>query len=144
MPLIVLAVIFHVSGLWLFSSVAMRTENPVFRDTRSYWLFALDLGAAVLLVATLHAAEALGWAIAYTALGALPDIHLAMLYSLNAMTTYGHENSNLEIHWRLMGALEALNGMLLFGLSTAFLFAVAQRVLPRFADEGSANRTRSR
>ena len=30
----------------------------------------------------------------------------------------------------MMGALEALNGMLLFGLTTAFLFAMIQRVLP--------------
>ena len=29
-----------------------------------------------------------------------------------------------------MGALEALNGMLLFGLTTAFLFAMIQRVWP--------------
>jgi hypothetical protein len=36
----------------------------------------------------------------------------------------------LEAHWQLMGALEALNGMLLFGLTTAFLFAVIQKVWP--------------
>jgi hypothetical protein len=51
-----------------------------------------------------------------------------MLYSLNAMTSYGHENLSLEDHWHLLGALEALNGTLLFGLSTAFLFAVIQKV----------------
>ena len=32
----------------------------------------------------------------------------------------------LERHWQTMGALEALDGMLLFGISTAFIFAVAQ------------------
>ena len=34
------------------------------------------------------------------------------------MTSYGHANLFLEEHWQLMGALEALNGMLLFGLTT--------------------------
>jgi hypothetical protein len=53
-----------------------------------------------------------------------------MLYSLSAMTTYGHANLYLKDQWRLMGALEALNGMLLFGLTTAFLFAMIQRVWP--------------
>jgi hypothetical protein len=52
-----------------------------------------------------------------------------VLYSLNAITSYGHENLHLEDRWHLMGALEALNGWLLFGLTTAFLFAVLQRVL---------------
>lgn len=51
-----------------------------------------------------------------------------MLYSLNAMTSYGHENMALEAHWKLMGALEALNGWLLFGLTTAFLFAMIEKV----------------
>ena len=51
-----------------------------------------------------------------------------MLYSLSAMTSYGHANLCLEEKWQLMGALEALNGMLLFGFTTAFLFAMIQRV----------------
>ena len=53
-----------------------------------------------------------------------------MLYSLSAMMTYGHANLNLKDHWQLIGALEALNGMLLFGLTTAFLFAMIQRIWP--------------
>ncbi len=53
-----------------------------------------------------------------------------MLYSLSAMTTYGHANLFLKTRWQLMGALEALNGMLSFGLTTAFLFAIIQRVWP--------------
>jgi hypothetical protein len=53
-----------------------------------------------------------------------------MLYSLSALTTYGHASSSLTEHWRMLGALEALNGMLLFGLTTAFLFAMIQQVWP--------------
>jgi hypothetical protein len=51
-----------------------------------------------------------------------------MLYSLSAMTTYGHENLHLKDRWQLMGAFEALSGTLLFGLKTAFLFAVIREV----------------
>jgi len=50
-----------------------------------------------------------------------------MLYSLNAITSYGHSNLQLAAHWQLMGAVEALNGMLLFGLTTAFLYGVLRR-----------------
>jgi hypothetical protein len=44
------------------------------------------------------------------------------------MTTYGHANLFLEDRWALLGAIKALNGMLLFGLTTAFLFAIIQHV----------------
>ena len=56
-----------------------------------------------------------------------------MLYSLNAITSYGHTNLSLENYWHLMGALEALNGWLLFGLSTAFLFGVIEKVWSVFS-----------
>ena len=63
-----------------------------------------------------------------------------MLYSLGALTTYGHASIFLAEHWRMLGALEALNGMLLFGLTTAFLFAMIQEVWPL----GSRERRRRR
>ena len=48
-----------------------------------------------------------------------------MLYSLGAITSDG-SNLVLDDHWSLMGAVESLNGILLFGLTTAFLFAMIQ------------------
>ena len=64
----------------------------------------------------------------YFLLGALPNRKNAMLYSLGAMTTYGNAHLNLESQWQLMGSLEALNGWILFGLTTAFLFTVIREV----------------
>ncbi len=86
------------------------------------------MGATTLWATVLHALEVGIWAIAYRHLGALPDFKSGMLYSLNAMTSYGHESLFLEPHWQLMGALEALNGWLLFGLTTAFLFGIIQKI----------------
>jgi hypothetical protein len=59
-------------------------------------------------------------------LEALPDGATAKLYSLNALTAYGHTNVQLEQKWQLMGAMESLNGWILFGLSTAYLFLLIQ------------------
>ena len=56
------------------------------------------------------------------------------------MTTYGHESVSLEPQWQMMGALEALNGMLLFGLTTAFLFAMIQEVWPLAIRQGRRGR----
>jgi hypothetical protein len=43
------------------------------------------------------------------------------------MTSYGHENLRLNDQWEMLGAVEALNGLILFGLTTAFLFTVLNR-----------------
>jgi len=88
------------------------------------------MGFAALLAILLLAFEAALWAAAYQGLGALPDGRSALLYSLNAITAYGHTQLVLAPHWRLMGALEALNGMLLFGLTTAFLYGHIRQVWP--------------
>ena len=55
------------------------------------------------------------------------DFRSARLCSLNAITSYGHTYLALPDHWHLMGAMKALNGWLLFGLTTAFLLAVIEK-----------------
>jgi hypothetical protein len=56
----------------------------------------------------------------------------AILYSVDSMTTRGSSNGlYLDRQWRVMGATEAGDGMLLFGVSTAFLFYVMVRVWKR-------------
>jgi hypothetical protein len=82
-------------------------------------------------VAILHGIEGVFWAGAYCFLRALPNTRSAMLYSLNAMTSYGHENLRLTPKWEMLGALESLNGWILFGLTTAFLYSVIQKAGPR-------------
>jgi hypothetical protein len=70
--------------------------------------------------------EAAIWAAAYVWLGALGSLTDAVLYSLDSMTTRGASGLTLAPHWQMMGALEAANGMLLFGISTAYIFAEMQ------------------
>jgi hypothetical protein len=51
-----------------------------------------------------------------------------MLYSVDSITTRGASGLQLKPEWQLMGALEAAGGMLLFGISTAFVFVVIQHI----------------
>jgi hypothetical protein len=124
LPLIVLTVLAHGFGLVAVREhVTGRLTNALGAKS-SLTAFAIVVVATVLLLTVLHALEGGAWAFAYVALGASPDFRTAMLYSLNAMTSYGHADIFLAPHWQMMGALEALNGMMLFGLTTAFLFSV--------------------
>ncbi len=92
--------------------------------------------AIALSLALLHAIESMIWAVVYVQLGALPNAADAELYSVASMTTRGAAGFELEQHWRLLGAAEAGDGMLLFGISTAFLFYVMLRLW-----RGSSQRT---
>jgi len=129
-PLIALNVVIHVFCLAVFTAKVERRLGRLAAGRRFAPTFAAVMGIAVTLVTGLHALEGAVWAAAYRLLDALPDSRSAMLYSLGAMTTYGHADIHLDPKWQMMGALEALNGMLLFGLTTAFLFAMIQRVWP--------------
>jgi hypothetical protein len=125
--LIVLTVVIHILGLGLISE---RTRNilGMMPRRRSILTLVVVTGSATLLATCLHGMEVCIWALAYLIFGASADFNSSILYSLNAITSYGHTDLNLKDHWRLLGALEALNGWLLFGLTTAFLFAVMQTV----------------
>jgi MFS superfamily sulfate permease-like transporter len=131
LPLIVLTVVLHVVGLGLINKQAVRASGNAAQRRHPNALFAMVMGTTTLLATCLHAIEAAIWTVAYRLLHALPDNKSAMLYSLEAITSYGHSNLFLEERWRLMGAMEALNGWLLFGLTTAFLFGIIDRVWGR-------------
>jgi hypothetical protein len=125
-----LTVIFHVLCLGYVSQKSVLIYSDVTKRHHPIGALVVVIGAATLVATLLHALEASMWAIAYRLVGAIPDGKSAMLYSLGAMTTYGHQNLFLEKRWQLMGTIEALNGWLLFGMSTAFLFWVIQEVSP--------------
>ena len=130
MPLIVLTVLAHCFGLIeIREHVVRRLLGPI-DVSPSRAAFGSVAALTVLLLTGLHAIEGGAWAFAYVALGASADPAAAMLYSLSAMTSYGHADIFLAPHWQMMGALEALNGMMLFGLSTAFLYGVLQNHWP--------------
>ena len=130
LPLIVLTVVIHVCGLALIGERVVEALGESADRRRFMFKFATVMGVTSLLATILHGIEGAIWAAAYRFLDALPDNRTAMLYSISAITSYGHANLYLKERWQLMGALEALNGMLLFGLTTAFLFAMIQRAWP--------------
>jgi len=130
LPLTVLNVSLHVIGLGFINAKIIEIVGLIENRRHILMTFALVMGIATLAATLLHGIEAVVWAGAYRALGALPDMRLAMLYSLSAITSYGHTSLNLAAPWQLMGAIEALNGMILLGLTTALLYGMIQRVWP--------------
>jgi hypothetical protein len=82
------------------------------------------IAAIGLSLTVLHGLEAALWAVAYLWLGALDTLVQALLFSVDSMTTRGASGLVLHQHWQFMGAMEAVAGMLMFGISTAYVFQV--------------------
>jgi hypothetical protein len=130
LPLMLLTVVVHVFGLAFINDAAIAILKDIPARRRFMYKFAVVMTTSVLLMIVLHAIEAVAWGLAYLAIGLFPTTRMAMLYSLGAMTGFGAGNLSLPEHWAMMGVLQSLGGLLLFGLTTAFMFAMIQAVWP--------------
>ena len=131
LSLIAVTMAIHATGIafMAFTTVRIRDRMESLSPLRLRRWFAIVvalIGVVGLLLAALHGIEAAVWAAAYLWLGALNSLGEAVLYSVDSISTRGASRLVLDHHWRMMGALEATDGMLLFGISTAYIFTVMQ------------------
>jgi hypothetical protein len=77
----------------------------------------------------LHLGEIGVFALIYVWRGAMGDVTSALYFSAVTYTTTGYGDLVLPATWRLVGAVEALTGILMCGWSTGFFFAVVSRVV---------------
>ncbi len=126
--LVAATVVIHLVGL----DVLMSMTGVHLRWFKTSWLhldrLIVPLGIVLGLFA-LHGVEIWLYAFAYRALGALPDLEQALYFSTGSYSTLGEAGPILPPEWRVVGALEAVNGMLLIGWSTAFLFQVVSHLM---------------
>jgi hypothetical protein len=72
----------------------------------------------------LHVAESSMWAVFYCTAELFPDFETSLYFSLVSYTAIGYGDVVLPQNWRLLGAIQGVSGVLLCGLSTAFIFAI--------------------
>ena len=68
------------------------------------------------------------WGVFYVWQRAMPDLPTSLYFSAVTYTTTGYGDVVLPSEWRLVGAVEALTGILMCGWSTAFFFVVVSRM----------------
>ena len=131
LSLIVLTIAIHTTGVVLMAfgletRIRVHVDKYQLDRLRAIPIVIGHIGAIALILATLHGLEGVLWASAYRLLGALDSFTDASVYSLATMTTFEIQGLALSSRWQMISALEAVNGVLLFGISTAFIFAVMQ------------------
>ena len=107
-------------GRWLAGHTRQAQTAP---------LFLIMLGTATALL-LLHALEALLWALVYYGMperSGLTDFAEALYFSLVTLTTLGYGDVTLNTDLRLLAGMEAMVGIVVFGMTTALLMAVIQR-----------------
>ncbi|MGZ5960730.1 MAG: potassium channel family protein [Rhizomicrobium sp.] len=103
-----------------------HTEQP-----RLHLMAVMVAAAAALVVA--HTLEVLVWALAYAIVGAAPEGSDLLYFAFVNYTTLGYGDITPVPAWRLTGPMTAMNGILLFGWSTAVLFEVMRKTLEHLA-----------
>jgi hypothetical protein len=98
------------------------------------WVNSAFIMATILLALGSHLAQIALWALVLDRSGAVADIGAAIYSSASSYTTSGSDIV-LSPEWKLLGPFEAVDGMLMFGVSTALIFAVLNRLIhARYAD----------
>ena len=123
--LMAISVVVHAAGL---ASSVRRLGRVADAAPSSWpvtsWLF-IRLASWIVL---LHLVEIVVWASFYAWRGAIPELQTAIYFSAVTYTTTGYGDVVLPPQWRLVGAVEALTGILMCGWSTGFFFAVVSRM----------------
>jgi len=119
-----LSVVIHAGGVTLALRWIPRQPQFYVRFWHWTWLFICIAGWMILL----HLLEITVWAAFFVAKRAMPDFASALYFSAVTYTTTGYGDLVLPKEWRLVGAVEALTGILMCGWSTGFFFAVVGRI----------------
>ena len=89
------------------------------------------------IVIFLHMVETAIWAIFYYYRSLFQDFETALYFSITSYTTIGFGDVVLPRAWRMLGGIEGISGVLLCGLSTAFIFAVVNAMFRMRVERGN-------
>ena len=127
---IVIHALLTVSTIRVARTVASRdTLHPWFR------LVAIMIATVLVLMAA-HTAEVFVWSAAYAISNAAPDGSDLVYFAFVNYTTLGYGDITPVTRWRLLGPITAMNGVLMFGWSTAVIFEVLRKTT---SDERAAS-----
>ena len=121
--IVAICVVIHATGMLVFAEWILKRRS-IIRVQNGLTHYALLLILVFAVVIFLHLTEAALWAGFYYWQHLFEDYETSLYFSLSCYTTIGFGDVVLPQRWRLLGAVEGVSGVLLCGLSTAFIFAI--------------------
>jgi Ion channel len=124
----------HVLPIGATVSIARR-EKRLGQAGASFWSDFVIVALIILLAMVAHLIEIALWAAVFMLCGEFHEFGIAYYHSAVNYTTLGYGDLIMSPEWRLLGPLEAANGILMFGVSTAMIFTLILRLTQdRFVD----------
>ena len=121
--IVAICVVIHTMGMLTFAEWMLRRRSLIY-GARHLTNNALVLILVFTVVISLHLAETALWATFYWSQSLFENFETSLYFSLTSYTTIGFGDVLLPKRWRLLGAVEGISGVLLCGVSTAFIFAI--------------------
>ena len=113
----------------------MRREQRLALVGVNFWIDVAIVALVTLFALAAHLVEIAVWAVLFMGCGEFRDFATAYYHSAVNYTTLGYGDLVMSPQWRMLGPLEAANGMVMFGVTTAVVIGVIQRLLQaRFPD----------
>ena len=135
-PLIVGIITFVFSVLIQTTAVAVGVALMVAMIRRgrargSFWNITYIIQLIIFILLVAHLIQIGVWALVFVWCHEFSDFDAAFYHSAVNYTTLGYGDIVMSPRWRLLGPMEAMNGILMSGLSTAILFSVLHRLVDR-------------
>jgi hypothetical protein len=127
---------FNIAIHALVMTMVVRIAQAMGAKSKSHsslLLIAVMIPTVSVLMAA-HALEVIVWSLAYLIFDAAPAGADLVYFAFVNYTTLGYGDITPMERWRLLGPITAMNGVLLFGWSTAVIFEVLRRTLARSLD----------
>lgn len=120
----------------------VRYELRLGRAGVRFWKDVTIVAGATLVALAAHLVAIATWALVFSLCGEFSQFAEAVYHSGLNYTTLGDSDAVISPSWRLLVPLVGANGMLMFGVSTAMLFALVQRLTQTRLSEPSSYDTR--
>lgn len=105
-----------------------RIADELATTYQTFRLIAVMIAAVTVLMVA-HLAEVLVWSLTYAIFGVAPEGSDIVYFAFVNYTTLGYGDVTPVERWHLLGPMTAMNGVLLFGWSTAVIFEVLRMTL---------------
>ena len=126
--MVVVTVLIHGAGITALA-LGLRVELEADEENHHFSLKrAVVILIVVLALFTLHGIEIWLYAALFLLIGAIPVLEAAVYFSTITYASIGFGDAEMARSWRLVGAIEGINGVLLLGWSTAFFVTVVARL----------------
>jgi len=113
----------------------VRRQHLLGRTGVRFWRDVAIVSGATMLAGVAHLVEVVIWASVFVFCGEFAQFGGAFYHSAMNYTTLGYGDVIMTPSWKLFGPLEAADGMLMFGVSTAMIISVGQLIIrKKFSD----------